>query len=633
METPIEILKKYWGYNAFRHPQEEIISNVLNGDDTLALLPTGGGKSVCFQIPTLVNDGICIVVSPLIALMNDQVKNLSNKNIKAISLTSKLTPDEVIVAFDNLKFGNYKFLYLSPEKLQSELIQQKIKQLNVQLIAIDEAHCISEWGHDFRPSYLNISILREFFPQVPMIALTASATEKVSKDIVENLGLDTPKIFKKSFLRKNLAYQIFEVEDKLFKVEQVLKKVKGSKIIYTNSRRSTVEISAQLNHLGYKTNFYHGGMKHDTKLQHYEDWLSEKTPIIVATNAFGMGIDKSDVRVIIHYNLPQSIENYLQEAGRGGRDGEKSFSVVLKNKTDILNTKTRLQKTLPSIDFIKQVYFNLNQFFQISYGEISEKKYGFNLSEFCEIYKTSIVVTFNALKILEQESILIIDDNIHRKSSVQFKISNQAIFDYCESNQSKNNLIKLLLRTYGGIFESPKTINITYIAKNLSISSSALTNQLKQLHQDEIIQFYNANNNTQIQFLVQREDDRTINVRSKNITQRNNQKVAKMEALIDFIETNIICRSKQLLTYFGERNISDCGICDVCLSKKNQKKKTNKEEISKEILMLLKNYKSLSSKEISSQIEASEKTVLFCIEILLEKNILAVTSHNKYILK
>ena len=633
METPIEILKKYWGYNAFRHPQEEIISNVLNGDDTLALLPTGGGKSVCFQIPTLVNDGICIVVSPLIALMNDQVKNLSNKNIKAISLTSKLTPDEVIVAFDNLKFGNYKFLYLSPEKLQSELIQQKIKQLNVQLIAIDEAHCISEWGHDFRPSYLNISILREFFPQVPMIALTASATEKVSKDIVENLGLDTPKIFKKSFLRKNLAYQIFEAEDKLFKVEQVLKKVKGSKIIYTNSRRSTVEISAQLNHLGYKTNFYHGGMKHDTKLQHYEDWLSEKTPIIVATNAFGMGIDKSDVRVIIHYNLPQSIENYLQEAGRGGRDGEKSFSVVLKNKTDILNTKTRLQKTLPSIDFVKQVYFNLNQFFQISYGEISEKKYGFNLSEFCEIYKTSIVVTFNALKILEQESILIIDDNIHRKSSVQFKISNQAIFDYCESNQSKNNLIKLLLRTYGGIFESPKTINITYIAKNLSISSSALTNQLKQLHQDEIIQFYNANNNTQIQFLVQREDDRTINVRSKNITQRNNQKVAKMEALIDFIETNTICRSKQLLTYFGERNISDCGICDVCLSKKNQKKKTNKEEISKEILMLLKNYKSLSSKEISSQIEASEKTVLFCIEILLEKNILAVTSHNKYILK
>ncbi|MFK5880545.1 MAG: ATP-dependent DNA helicase RecQ [Flavobacteriaceae bacterium] len=640
METPIEILKNHWGHDSFRHSQEEIINAVLNGNDILALLPTGGGKSVCFQIPTLVNDGICIVISPLIALMNDQVKNLNNRNIKAIALTSKLTQDEVIVAFDNLQFGNYKFLYLSPEKLQSELIQQKIKQLNVQLIAIDEAHCISEWGHDFRPSYLNISILREFFPQVPMIALTASATKKVAKDIVKNLGLNSPKIFKKSFLRENLAYQIFEVEDKLYKVEQVLKKVNGSKIIYTNSRKSTVEISAQLNYLGYKACFYHGGMNYDTKLQHYEDWLSEKTPIIVATNAFGMGIDKSNVRAIIHYNLPQSVENYLQEAGRAGRDGEKSFSVVLKNKTDILNTKTRLQKTLPSIDFIKQTYFNLNQFFQIAYGEVSEKKYGFNLSEFCEIYSTPIVITFNALKVLEQESILIIDDNIHRKSSVQFKISNQAIFDYYESNQSKSNLIKLLLRTYGGIFESSKTINIAYLAKNLNLSNSALTSQLKQLHQDEIIQFYNANNNnnnnnnnTQIQFLVQREDDRTINVRSNGIAQRNNQKVVKMEALIHFIENDSICRSKQLLTYFGEENISDCGICDVCLSKSNQKNKTSKEVVSKGVLMLLERNKSLSSKEISSQIEASEKTVLFCIEILLEKNILAVTSHNKYTLK
>ncbi len=633
METPIEMLKKHWGHNAFRHPQEEIISSILNGDDALVLLPTGGGKSICFQIPTLVNDGVCIVVSPLIALMNDQVKNLSTINIKAIALTSKLTQDEVIVAFDNLQFGNYKFLYLSPEKLQSELIQQKIKQLNVQLIAIDEAHCISEWGHDFRPSYLNISILREFFPQVPMIALTASATEKVAKDIVGNLGLSSPKIFKKSFLRKNLSYQVFEVEDKLYKVEQILKKVNGSKIIYTNSRKSTIEISAQLNYLGYKTNFYHGGMNYDTKLQHYEDWLSEKTPIIVATNAFGMGIDKPDVRAIIHYNLPQSVENYLQEAGRGGRDGKKSYSVILKNKTDISNTQTRLKKTLPTIEFIKQTYFNLNQFFQIAYGEISEKKYGFNLSEFCEIYKTPAVITFNALKILEQESILMIDDNIHRKSSVQFKISNQAVFDYYESNQSKSTLIKLLLRTYGGIFESSKTINIPYLSKSLNISDSFLTSLLKQLHQDEIIQFYNANNNTQIQFLVQREDDRTINVRSKSITQRNNQKVAKMEALIHFIKNDSVCRSKQLLTYFGEQNISDCGICDVCISNKNQKRTTNNEEVSKEILMLLERKKSFSSKEISSQIEASEKTILFCIEILLEKNILSVTSHNKYTLR
>lgn len=633
METPIEILKKYWGHNTFRDPQEAIISSLLNGNDTFALLPTGGGKSICFQIPALINDGVCVVISPLIALMNDQVNNLNKRNIKAIALTSKLSEDEVIVAFDNLQFGNYKFLYLSPEKLQSELIRQKIKQLNVQLIAVDEAHCISEWGHDFRPSYLNIGGLRDFFPQVPFIALTASATEKVVEDIVENLGLKTPNIFKKSFLRENLAYQIYEVEDKLFKVEQILKKIKGPKIIYTNTRRATVEISTQLNYLGYKTNFYHGGMNYDDKLQHYEDWLSEKTPIIVATNAFGMGIDKPNVRAVIHYDLPQSIENYLQEAGRGGRDGKKSFSVVLKNKTDIFNTQTRLKKTLPTIDFIKLVYTNLNQFFQIAYGELSEKKYGFNLAEFCEIYKTPIVLTFNALKILEQESVLGIDDNLHRKSSVQFKISNQAIFDYCESNQSKSKLIQLLLRTYGGIFESFKTINPEYLAKVLGITKLVLINQLKQLHHDEIIQFYNADNTTQIQFLVQREDDRTINVRSKNIEQRNNQKVAKIEMLIDFIENDSVCRSIQLLSYFGEKNLTDCGICDVCLSKKNQKNKKNKETIAKEILSLLNQNKSFSSKEISSQIDASESDILFCLEILLEKNILDVTSHNKYTLK
>ena len=632
METPIEILKKYWGFDVFRHPQEEIILSILNGDDTFALLPTGGGKSICFQIPALINDGVCVVISPLIALMNDQVKNLNKRNIKAIALTSKLSEDEVIIAFDNLQFGNYKFLYLSPEKLQSELIQQKIKQLNIQLIAVDEAHCISEWGHDFRPSYLHIGSLREFFPKVPFIALTASATEKVVIDIIENLGLNTPKIFKKSFSRENLAYQIYEIEDKLFKVEQILKKIQGSKIIYTNSRRSTVEISTQLNHLGYKTNFYHGGMNYDDKLKNYEDWLSEKTPIIVATNAFGMGIDKPDVRVVIHYNLPQSVENYMQEAGRGGRDGKKSFSVVLKNKTDIFNTQTRLKKNLPSIDFIKQVYFNLNQFFQIAYGELLEKKYGFNLAEFCQLYKTPIVTTFNALKILEQEGVLEIDDNLNRKSSVLFKISNQDIFDYCESNQSKSNLIQLLLRTYGGIFESSKAINISYLAKNLGLSNAVLTNQLKQLHHDEIIWFYNANNTTQILFLVQREDDRTINVRSKEIVQRNNQKISKMEALIGFIENDSDCRSKQLLSYFDEENLTDCGICDVCLSKKNQKKKISKKIIAEEILFLLKKNKSLSSKEISSEINAPETDILFCLEILLEKNILAVTSHNKYTL-
>ena len=300
MNSPLEILKKYWGFNTFKHPQENVISSVLNGVDTIALLPTGGGKSICFQVPTLMKNGVCIVISPLIALMNDQVKNLQNRNIKAVALTSKLSQDEIVTVFDNLLFGNYKFLYLSPEKLQSEFIQTKLRQLNIQLIAVDEAHCISEWGHDFRPSYLNIKIIRDFFPKIPIIALTASATERVLTDIVKNLDLKTPKIVKKSFFRANLAYQIFDVEDKLYKVEQILNKIKGSKIIYTNTRRKTIEVSEQLNSLGYKSGFYHGGMQLDDKLKAYENWMTEKTPIIVATNAFGMGIDKANVRAVIH---------------------------------------------------------------------------------------------------------------------------------------------------------------------------------------------------------------------------------------------------------------------------------------------------------------------------------------------
>jgi ATP-dependent DNA helicase RecQ len=314
MSTPLEILKQYWNYESFKHPQEEIISSVINKKDTIALLPTGGGKSICFQLPILLQEGICIVISPLIALMNDQVNGLLQKGIKAVALTSKLSEGEIVTIFDNLQFGGYKFLYLSPEKLQSEFIKEKLRHLNIQLIAIDEAHCISEWGHDFRPSYLNIHLIRELHPTIPIIALTASATEKVTTDIITNLKLDAPSIIKKSFYRDNLAYQIFTVEDKLYKLQQILTKIRGPKIIYTNTRKKTIEISTRLNQLNFKTTFYHGGMTMDEKIKSYEDWMSENKPIIVATNAFGMGIDKPNVRAIIHNNLHQRVENYMQEA-------------------------------------------------------------------------------------------------------------------------------------------------------------------------------------------------------------------------------------------------------------------------------------------------------------------------------
>ena len=630
MISPLEILKKYWGFDSFKNPQEEIISSVLKGDDTIALLPTGGGKSICFQVPTMHNDGVCVVISPLIALMNDQVKNLQKRNIKAVALTSKLSEGEIVNIFDNLQFGNYKFLYLSPEKLQSEFIQTKLKQIDVQLIAVDEAHCISEWGHDFRPSYLNINIIRDFYPDIPIIALTASATERVLDDIIKNLDLKLPKIVKKSFYRANLAYQIFNVEDKLYKVEQILNKIKGSKIIYTNTRRKTIEISEQLNSLGFKSNFYHGGMYIDDKIQAYEDWLSEKTPIIVATNAFGMGIDKPNVRVVIHINLPQSIENYIQEAGRGGRDDKKAFSVVLKNKTDIHTAKTVVKKSLASVEFIKKVYFKLNQYFQISYGELSLEKHNFNIGGFCKTYQFPILITYNALKILDREGILLLDESFNRKSTVKFIVNNHDVFDYCDKNPSKNKLIKFILRTYGGIFESSKNINENHISNNLNISISVIKKELLSLHKDEIITFYNANNNTQVRFLVPREDDITINIIAKNIKQRNQLKVEKIENLILFLENDKTCRSIQLLSYFDETNTQECGICDVCISKKNDSKKINIKEVSTKIATLLRQKKELSSKEIISQLNISESSVLFSLQILLEKNILTVTSQNKY---
>lgn len=630
MNSPLEILKKYWSYDRFREPQEEIIQSVLKGNDIVALLPTGGGKSVCFQIPIMLNDGVCIVISPLIALMNDQVKNLQKKNIKAVALTSKLSQDEIVTIFDNLQFGNYKFLYLSPEKLQSEFIQQKIKQIDIQLIAVDEAHCISEWGHDFRPSYLNIHILRDFYPTIPIIALTASATEKVIEDIHKNLHLREPNIIKKSFYRKNLAYQIYDVEDKLFKVEQILKKVKGSKIIYTNTRRKTIEISNQINSLGFKSNYYHGGMQMDEKLIAYEDWLSERTPIIVATNAFGMGIDKPNVRAVIHINLPQSIENYIQEAGRGGRDGEKAFSIVLKNKSDILTSKSTIEKNIASVDFIKTVYFKLNQYFQVSLGELPLEKFDFSISEFCNIYKLPITKTYNAIKILDRESILLLHENYSRKSTIQFIVNSQDVFEYCDRNPSKNELIKLLLRTYGGVFESLKTINTNYLSNNLNSSLSVIQNNLKQLHTDKIIRFYNAKNNTQIQFLVPREDNRTINMISRNIKQRNLLKLKKIDTLISFIENNSTCRNIQLLSYFDEKDTVFCGICDVCITQKNKNVKIDIKEVSKKIVKLLKQHLELSSKEIVTQLSIPEKDILISLQILLEKNIIRVTSQNKY---
>jgi ATP-dependent DNA helicase RecQ len=382
MPKALEILQKYWKHDQFRSLQKEIIDSVLSGQDTFALLPTGGGKSICFQVPALINDGICLVISPLVALMKDQVQNLQKLDIKAIALTGGIKSDEMVTLLDNCQFGNYKFLYLSPERLQTEWVLERIKQLPISIIAIDEAHCVSQWGHDFRPSYLKISNLKTHFPKVPFIALTASATKRVQEDVILQLGLEKTAVFQKSFNRENIAYFVLEAEDKLFRMEQILKKNPEPSIIYVRNRKSCLDVSSQLQALGFKSTYYHGGLSAKEKDKNMQLWMSEEVQVIVATNAFGMGIDKANVKTVIHIQLPENIENYYQEAGRAGRNEEKAYAVLLTSPSDKSNAESQFIAVLPDKKFLNTMYVKLCNYFQIAYGEGIEEQFSFNLNQF-----------------------------------------------------------------------------------------------------------------------------------------------------------------------------------------------------------------------------------------------------------
>ena len=560
--------------------------------------------------------------------MQDQVNNLINKGIKAIAITSKLSEDEIIIAFDNMQFGNIKFLYLSPEKLQSEFIQQKIKQLNINLIAIDEVHCISEWGHDFRPSYLKINLLKELKPNTKFIALTATATEKVTNDILLNLDLKDVKYFKKTFYRKNLAYQLFKTDDILDKLKRILTKTNKPSIIYVNSRKQTKTISNYLNLNNFKSSYYNGGLTITEKEIAFNNWLLEKTPIMVATNAFGMGIDKDNVGVVIHLNLPNSIENYMQESGRVGRNGDKAFSVLLYNENTILEYKKRVNKNIIDKKQVAKIYKLINQHLYISLGELFDKKYLFNLQEFCAKYSLDILKTYNTIKILEKESILIFEENYNRKSSLQFCTTSNFAVNYAQKHPKLKPLIQLLLRSYGGIFDNRTMINEYYLAKKLQQTKNEIVSQLNYLTADKIVNYHRQVTQSNLQFLVMREDDKTINRIAKNIKSRNILKKEKAVTLLNYVTNNKICRNVQLLTYFAEKNITECGICDVCISQKNSK--IDLKNIAVNIRLLFKQKKKLSAKEIVLSLNEKEEFVLKTLQILLEKKILKLNEENKY---
>lgn len=629
MSDANKTLKKYWNFSTFIEPQGEIIQAVLDKKDVIALLPTGGGKSICFQVPALIKEGVCLVISPLISLIQDQVENLKKRGIKATSIQSGASENEILTLFDNIKYGNYKFLYISPERLQNTLIQEKIKQLTISFVAVDEAHCISEWGHDFRPAFRNITILRDLIPDVHFIALTATANKRVLLDIEKSLNLKETNIFKKSFFKEHLAYQIFTVEDKLKKLQQIFSKTKKTGIVYVNSRKKTVQIAQFLNLNNFKSSFYHGGLTTSEKENAFKNWMTEKTPIMVATNAFGMGIDKENVGIVIHFDIPYSIENYIQEAGRAGRNHKKAFAVLLKNDNDISNQIEFEKKTVPNIKEVKEIHRKLYQYFRISLGEIPENSLGFNLLEFSKIYDFSVSKVDAVLRILANNSIIEITNTYNKKSSIIFHETSKNITFYAINNIYLKNFINSILRTYTGLFEQEVKIDEFLLAKKNNMTSTQVIGYLNQLEKDGILSYHRVQTDSEIRFLIPREDDKIINFFSKEITQFLKQKEKKSIDFLSFIQNNLICRSIQILDYFDEKSTKKCGICDVCLSEKKYEKK----DIIFEILMVLNEKGKLSSQEINQFLNFNEKDILINLRQLISENKITINNQNKYLIK
>jgi ATP-dependent DNA helicase RecQ len=625
-----EILLKYWKHESFRPLQKEIIDSVLEGQDTFALLPTGGGKSICFQVPAMMQDGICLVISPLIALMKDQVANLEKRNIKAIALTGGIHTEEIIDLLDNCQFGNYKFLYLSPERLQSDWILERIKNLPINLIAIDEAHCVSQWGHDFRPAYLKISGLKKFFPKIPFLALTATATPRVIEDIKTELELKDTKLFQQSFARENIAYMVFEVEDKLYRVEQILKKNPQPSIIYVRNRKSCLNMSTQLQSLGFRATYYHGGLSAKEKDKNMQMWMSEQAQVIVATNAFGMGIDKDNVKTVIHTQLPENIENYYQESGRAGRNGGKSFAVLLTNASDSGQTEQQFLSVLPDKKFLKSVYNKLCNYFQIAYGEGLDDSFSFKMNHFCQKYEFSTLKAYNALQFLNQQGIITMSQEFSEKITVQFLIESKEVIRYMSLNPNDEEIILAILRTYPGIYEMKVPFNLPLIAKKSHHSEAQVNAVLEKLKEKEIIEYKSKNNDATILFNEIREDDLTINRVSKYLEKQNQLKKEQLLSVLHYIKENKTCKNRLILDYFGEETNSNCGVCSYCITQKG--KITEADSIADKILSLLKTA-ALSSREIQSQIKIDTKDIISALQELLENNYIIIQPNNKYTLK
>ena len=591
MNKYIEILQQYWGYSDFRPLQDEIICSIGEGRDTLGLMPTGGGKSITFQVPALAMEGICLVVTPLIALMKDQVDNLRSKGIRAAAIHSGMTKDEILLALDNSILGDYKFLYVSPERLATEIFLIKLKQMKVSMIAVDESHCISQWGYDFRPSYLRIADIRELLPDVPILALTATATPEVVKDIQKQLKFRGDLVFQKSFVRKNIAYIVRNTDDKIGQMFKILQSVPGTSIIYVRSRRKTKEIAELLKVEGISAEHYHAGLSNDSKDQKQEAWKSGACRVIVATNAFGMGIDKPDVRTVIHLDLPDTLEAYFQEAGRAGRDEKKSYAVLLYNKSDNAKLKKRISDNFPEKKFITEVYNSICNYFQIGEGSGLEKTYDFNLYDFCSIYKFPVLRAFGGLKILQQAGYIELTEEMNSGSRVLFIVSKEELYHLNKAvvDANMDELMKILLRSYTGLFTEYAFIDEQLLAKRMDTTRENIYNWLVALDKLKIIDYIPAKRTPFIVFTHERVGERHLKIGKEAYENRKKRFEERIERVIAYASESDRCRSRMLLRYFGEDKSQSCGCCDYCLSK-NEKGISNYQfsNIREAVLLLLK---------------------------------------------
>ena len=617
MQKYLDILKQYWGYDHFRSLQGDIIRSIASGNDTLGLMPTGGGKSLTFQVPTMAMEGICLVVTPLIALMKDQVENLKKRGIAAAAIYSGMPYDKIMMTLDNSVFGAYKFLYISPERLATPVFIEKIKQATVCMIVVDESHCISQWGYDFRPSYLRIADIREILPDAPVLALTATATPEVVEDIQKQLLFKKTNVFRKSFNRQNLAYVVRTVENKDENLLKILNNVPGTSVVYVRNRKKTKEVADFLNQNGIAAENFHAGLKNDTKDAKQSRWMSGETRVIVSTNAFGMGIDKAEVRTVIHMDLPDSLEAYFQEAGRAGRDEQKAYAVLLYNNSDATKMKKRVSDTFPGKEMVIKVYEALGNYLQLGVGSGLDAVFAFDLADFCIKFRLPILISYNCLKILQQAGYIELTDEQDSSSRVLFTVAKDDLYKL-KSNTEQDKLIHILLRSYTGLFTDLASIDEETIAKRLAWSRDKVYDQLVELSKERIIHYIPRKKTPFLTFTREREAVERVVLGKEAYDDRRDRYISRVKGVLDYAQEENICRSQMLLSYFGEKNTKPCGCCDICLKKRDKKMTTEEFESIRLSIEQALTIESLPVNSLVKKLEIKEQKALQVIRFMLD---------------